>query len=103
MWLLDPVLKITGKLLGSVTSERLQKKLDHFDERLDKLEVDNAVLKESVRALHQVSVANLEAVEQKVNATNTSIQSLDLIVKHHLSYIDEALKRVMETIKGVSK
>lgn len=101
MWLLEPVLRVAGKLLGSVTSERLQRKLDHFDERLDVLERDGAVMREQIKSLHEISVANLEAVEQKVNATNVSIQALDLIVKHHLSYMDNALERITQTVKDL--
>lgn len=83
----------------SAERDRIGDKFDHFDSRLDVLERDVAVVKQQTQSLHEISTANLEAIEQKVNATNSSMQALDLIVKHHLSYMDKALESIQSNLK----
>jgi hypothetical protein len=84
----------------SAERDRIGEKFGHFDSRLDVLERDNAVVKEQIQSLHEVSTANLEAIEQKVNATNSTVQALDLIVKHHLAYLDTNLTELKNTMKS---
>lgn len=95
---------------GSVLSserDRIQDKFDHFDQRLDIVERDIAVIKGQLNANHQIGLANQaialannEATEQKLNAISATCQATDLIVKQHLAYMDDALSLIKEAIKN---
>jgi hypothetical protein len=91
---------LVRKAVYSAERDRISDKFDHLDSRLDVLERDVAVVKHQTQSLHEVSTANLEAIEQKVNATNASMQALDLIVKHHLAYMGKVLQSIQDTLKA---
>jgi hypothetical protein len=91
-----------GALLAA-ERDKIQEKFDRFDERLDLLERNDAVKLEMIRSSNDCTLANLEAVEQKINAANSAIGALDLIVKHHFSYIDDSLKSLKEMMKSLAR
>lgn len=74
--------------------EKVDDKLDHFDERLDSLEKSQAQQNEKLSAIYQISSANNEALEQKVNRTTVTAQSVREIVDVRLEAFQESLKRL---------
>ena len=81
--------------------EKVDEKFDHFDDRLDDLEKSQAQQNEKLSAIHQISLANNEAIEQKVNRSTVTAQSVREIVDVRLEGFQEGLKRLESLISQV--
>jgi len=75
---------IVKSMLYAGERRRIDKEFRHIDERIDKLELHAVETTEQIKSLKEVTLANLEVIEQKVNSNNSVIQSIDIIAKAQL-------------------
>ncbi|PZU94936.1 MAG: hypothetical protein DCE90_14045 [Pseudanabaena sp.] len=108
MSILTPFLNIFRSALLSSERDKIQAKFDHFDDRVDKVELSIAVLTEQLKATHQINLANHalalannEATEQRLNAISATCSATDLVVKHNLAYMNESLEMIKSALKGI--
>jgi hypothetical protein len=88
-----------GRVLATQKNDRVDAKLDHLDCRMDALEVSQAKQTEKLNAIHQVSLANNEALEQKINLNNANSQNAKEIAEIRYLSSQEALKRLEHLIR----
>jgi len=74
--------------------EKVNEKFDHFDDRIDDLETSQALQNEKLSSIHQVTLANNEALEQKLNRSAVTNQSIRDIVDVRIESFQESLKRL---------
>ena len=74
--------------------EKVNEKFDHFDDRLDDLETSQALQNEKLSSIHQITLANNEALEQKLNRSAVTNQSIRDIVDVRIESFQESLKRL---------
>ncbi|MCA6563994.1 MAG: hypothetical protein IM516_01245 [Pseudanabaena sp. M158S2SP1A06QC] len=81
--------------------DRLNGKLDHFDERLDRVEMLQAQKSEQLRAIHEITLANHEALEQKFNASKVTTDAIRQIVDVRIESFQDSIKSLQASIEKI--
>lgn len=74
--------------------ERVEEKLDHFDDRMDSLENSQAQQNAKLNQIHEVSLANLETLEAKLNKSESKSESYQSVNNFRFESIQESFKRL---------
>lgn len=74
--------------------EKVNDKFDHLDERIDSLETSQAMQNEKLSSIHQITLANNEVLEQKLNRNIVTSQSVREIVDFRIEAFQDSLKRL---------
>lgn len=108
--MLSKLFNLFRKLLVSAERDRLEEKIDHldekldrFDERLDRVEQSQAEKSAQLREIHQVTLANHEALEQKLNASKVTTEVVRQIVDARIESFQESIKYLQALIEQVLK
>jgi hypothetical protein len=94
---------VVKTILYAGERRRTDKEFRHIDERIDKLELHAVEASEQIKSLKEVTLANLEVIEQKVNSNNSVIQSIDIVAKAQFSYLETSLSEMKNYIKSCGK
>jgi len=104
----DKVFSLIRRLAASSERDRLSDKFDHlegkidkFDERLDRVERIQAEKNERIRAIHEISLANNEALEQKLNASTVSVEMVRQIVDARINGFQDSIKYLQTLIEQI--
>ena len=73
MQMIDKIFIFIRKAFSKVESDRIYAKLDRVDERIDRIEVVQSEQNSKLNSIHEISLANLEAVEQKINRIGAQV------------------------------
>ncbi len=102
--MLDRLFNVFSKIIASAERDRLDQKFDHvednflaMDDRIDRLEIGQAEMKAEMKSIHQVGLANLELLEQKINNGKTGLELLKEYMKDKFEYTNKSLEH-METL-----
>jgi transcriptional regulator NrdR family protein len=71
--MIDKIFIFIRKAFSKVESDRIYTKLDRVDERIDRIEVIQEAQNGKLNSIHEISLANLEAVEQKINRIGAQV------------------------------
>lgn len=103
--MLDKILKVFRKMLASAENDRIDNKfdrldvkVDHLDTRIDSLERSQAAQNEKLSSIHSISLANNEALEQKLNRNTVTTDSVRQIVDARMETFQASIKRVEELV-----
>lgn len=80
---------------------RLDGKVDHLDDRIDNLERSQAAQTEKLSAIHSVSLANNEALEQKLNRNSVTTEGVRQIVDARMETFQVNLKHIQTLIEKI--
>ncbi len=83
--------------------DRLDGKVDHLDERIDGLERSQAEQTAKLSAIHAVSLANNEALEQKLNRATVTADSVRQIVDARMEGFQASMKYIQGLIEQIAK
>ena len=72
----------------------VSQKFDHFDDRMDALEISQARQTEKLASIHLITLANNEALEQKLNRSVVTVEMVREIVDARINGFQESLKRL---------
>jgi uncharacterized protein YhaN len=99
--MIPKIIIFVRNLISSAERDRLQEKFekvhekfDHFDERLDALEISQALQNEKLSSIKEITLANNEALEQKLNRSAVTAHSVREIVDFRIESFQESLKRL---------
>lgn len=88
-------------IISSAERDRLQEKFekvydkfDKFDDRLDALEGSQALQNEKLSSIEKITLANNEVLEEKLNRSTVTVQSVREIVDLRIETFQESLKRL---------
>jgi hypothetical protein len=103
--MLDKIFKLIQRWAASSERDRLEGKFDHIDEkfddvdkRFDNIERWQARQDEKLSSINQVTLANNEALEQKLNRSVVTAQSVRDIVDVRINGFQDSLKRLEELL-----
>lgn len=106
--MLDKLFNIFRKIISSAERDRydskfnrLDSKVDHLDQRMDGLEISQAEQNEKLSAIHQITLANNEALEQKINFNNASSQNAKDIAEIRFASFSESFRRLEALVTQV--
>jgi DNA repair exonuclease SbcCD ATPase subunit len=106
--MLDKVFGLVKRWAASSERDRLEDKIDHleekidrFDERLDGIEKIQAEKNAKIAAIHEISLANNEALEQKLNASSVSVEMVRQIVDARINGFQDSIKYLQSLIEQV--
>jgi predicted RNase H-like nuclease (RuvC/YqgF family) len=94
---------IVKSMLYAGERRRTDKEFRHIDERIDKLELHAVETTEQIKSLKEVTLANLEVIEQKVNGNSAVVQSIDLIARAQFSYLEKNLGEMKSWVRSGGK
>lgn len=83
--------------------ERFTEKIDHLDERIDGLENSQAAQNEKLSAIHSISLANNEALEQKLNRATVTADSVRQIVDARIEGFQSSMKYIQGLVEQIVK
>ncbi|WP_434686917.1 hypothetical protein [Pseudanabaena minima] len=108
--MLDKILRVCRKFLASAERDRLddkflrvEAKVDDLDTRMDNLACSQAAQSEKLSAIHAVTLANNEALEQKLNRNSVTTEGVRQIVDARLETFQLSLKQIQSLIEQVIK
>jgi len=112
--MLSKFFSLLRKMLVSAERDRIEKKLSgidtkfegkfqDFDDRIDELKIGQAEIKAQIESSNQIHLANLEAMEQKMNRNTTTAESVRQIVDARLAGFQDSMKVVQSLIEQVLK
>jgi uncharacterized coiled-coil DUF342 family protein len=108
--MLSKFFSLLRKLILSAERDRLEdrfdeisEKFEEFDERIDELKIGQSEIKAEIKASNEIHLANLEAMEQKMNRNTTTAESVRQIVDARLSGFQESMRVVQGLIEQVIK
>ncbi len=101
--MIDKIFDFVRQVLGRVDSDRLERKfervdekLDRLDERIDSIEQSQSQQTSQLREIHNISLANNEALEEKLNRITVVSETRFEEVKRSFLHFE---KLVIETLK----
>lgn len=99
--MLDGIFRVIQRIAASSNRDRMDEKLnavsqkfDHFDGRMDALEISQARQTEKLSSIHEITLANNEALEQKLNRSVEMVEMVRDIVDARINGFQESLKRL---------
>jgi hypothetical protein len=102
MFVIDRIFKIFQRLISSAERDRLDKKFDKrfvdLDGRIDRLEVGQAEIKGDIKAIREITFANNETLESKINRSTVTSESVRQIVDARIDGFQGGMKRLEELI-----
>lgn len=110
--MIDKIVNILRRWIASSERDRIEDKVDrldtqlngkvdHLDSRIDSLERSQASQTEKLSAIHSVSLANNEALEQKLNRNTVTTDSVRQIVDARMETFQLSLKHIQELLTKV--
>jgi hypothetical protein len=106
--MLDKIFKLIQRWAASSERDRLDdkflrldSKVDHLDGRIDKLEMSQAAQSEKLSAIHSVTLANNEALEQKLNRNSVTTEGVRQIVDARMETFQVNLKHIQTLIEKI--
>jgi hypothetical protein len=115
--MLDKIFKAVRHLLASAERDRLEAKFEKIntrfsdlegefdnrftgvDSRLDEVEKHQAAQNEKLNAIHQVTLANNEALEQRLNLSVVSSDMVRQIVDARIDGFQSSMKNIQSLIE----
>jgi predicted nuclease with TOPRIM domain len=108
--MLKPIFNLLQRWIASSERDRLDdkflrldEKVDHLDTRIDSLERSQSAQSEKLSAIHSVTLANNEALEQKLNRNSVTTEGVRQIVDARLETFQLSLKQIQSLIEQVIK
>lgn len=108
--MIDKIWGLAKRFAASSERDRLEDKIDHlegkidkFDERLDRVEKIQVEKNAKIAAIHEISLANNEALEQKLNASSVSVEMVRQIVDARINGFQDSIKYLQTLIEQVLK
>ncbi len=108
--MIDKLFIIFRKVLASAESDRydakfnrLDSKVDNLDMRMDGLAISQAQQNEKLAAIHQITLANNETLEQKINFNNATSQNTKDLSEIRFASFSESFKRLEALVLQVVK
>jgi hypothetical protein len=81
--------------------EIVDQKFDHFDQRIDDLEKHQVAQTEKLSAIHQVTLANNEVLEEKLNRQTVTTEGVRQIVDARIGGFQETIKTLQGLIQRI--
>lgn len=81
--------------------DKLGDKIDRFDERLDNVERLQSEKAERLRSIQETTLANHEALEQKLNASTVTTEMVRQIVDARINGFQDSIKHLQTLIEQV--
>lgn len=72
--------------------DRLDIKLEHLDKRQDKTELEVASIATSISSINEVSLANNETLEAKLNSSRANQESIKELMSLRFMQLEELIK-----------
>jgi hypothetical protein len=108
--MLKPIFNLLQRWIASSERDRLDdkffrldEKVDHLDTRIDSLERSQSAQSEKLSAIHSVTLANNEALEQKLNRNSVTTEGVRQIVDARMETFQLSLKQIQSLIEQVIK
>lgn len=98
--MLDKLFGMVRRAIATSERDRIEEKLEKFDERLDLLESTDKQIYTRLEAIHETNLANNEALEQKMNASKANQEMLKSIIDVKFEYMAKAFEDVKSLIRG---
>lgn len=102
--MLSRILNVFHKWLASAERDRIEQKfqkidndLSHVDTRIDGLEMGQSEIKSQLKSIHEVGLANLEALEEKLNSNKVSNEVTREMFTDRFEYMKKSFER-LETL-----
>ncbi|MFN4833487.1 MAG: hypothetical protein ACK5L1_15070 [Pseudanabaena sp.] len=108
--MLDKIFKLIQRWAASSERDRIDdrfdrfnQKIDHLDARIDKLENSQATQTEKLSAIHTISLANNEDLEQKLNRAAVTTDSVRQIVDARMEGFETTIKYIQSLVEQILK
>jgi hypothetical protein len=108
--MIKSIVKVFQRWVASAERDRiddkfdwLNDKVDALDTRIDDLACSQAAQSEKLSAIHSVTLANNEALEQKLNRNSVTTEGVRQIVDARLETFQLSLKQIQSLIEQVIK
>ena len=72
--------------------DKLDNKFEKLDERLDKTELKVEGIASSIKAMHELNLANNEVLETKLNSTRAGQESIKELMSLRFMQLEELIK-----------
>jgi uncharacterized protein (UPF0335 family) len=103
--MIDRIFKIFQRLISSAERDRLDRKFDKgfsdLDDRIDRLEVGQAEIKGDIKAIREITSANNETLESKINRSTVTSESVRQIVDARIDGFQGGMKRLEDLLNQI--
>lgn len=97
--MLGKIFSLIRRALSKVESDRIHEKLDRVDERIDHIEVVQAEQNSKLNSIHEISLANNEAIEQKLNRVSAQVSNSNESAREISNVRFEAMQKSFEHLE----
>ena len=108
--MLDRIFSAIRRFLASAERDRIAQKFDHvddsfsaMDDRIDRLEIGQSEMKSEMKSIHEVGLANLELLEQKINNGRSGLEMLKEYMKDKFDTSTKTLEKLEALITASFK
>jgi hypothetical protein len=101
--MIDKILKALRRWVASAERDRIDEKIGKLDSRIDSLESSQAAQTEKLSAIHSISLANNEALEQKLNRATVTSDSVRQIVDARIEGFQASMKYIQGLVEQILK
>ena len=92
--MIKSIVKVLQRWVSSAERDRISEKFDNMDTRIDRLELGQTEMKSDIKSIHEVGLANLELLEQKINNGKTGLEMLKDYMKDKFEDSNKTLNRL---------
>ena len=108
--MIDRIFSAIRRFLASAERDRIAQKFDHvddnfsaMDDRIDRLEIGQSEMKSEMKSIHEVGLANLELLEQKINNGKSGLEMLKEYMKDKFDTSTKTLEKLEALITASFK
>ena len=108
--MIDRIFSAIRRFLASAERDRIAQKFDHvddnfsaMDDRIDRLEIGQTEMKSEMKSIHEVGLANLELLEQKINNGKSGLEMLKEYMKDKFDTSTKTLEKLEALITASFK
>lgn len=92
--MIKSIVKVLQRWVASAERDRISEKFDDMDTRIDRLELGQTEMKSDMKSIHEVGLAKLELLEQKINNGKTGLEMLKDYMKDKFEDSNKTLNRL---------
>jgi len=98
--MIDKILGAIRRAIARSERDRIEEELKTFNSRLYSLESEDKQIHTKLNSMHEISLANNESLEQKLNLSKVTQETIKETIDLRFSYMDRAVEDLKALIQG---
>ncbi|WP_103668440.1 hypothetical protein [Pseudanabaena sp. BC1403] len=97
--MIDKIFGAIRRMIARSERDMIEEKLGEFNGRLYSLEAEDREINTKLTSMHEVNMANNESLEQKLNLSKVTQETIKSTIELRFAYVDKAFDDLKALIR----